>query len=90
MEINVELLDGAKGKILSICGSIWNPRGSDIYSGGQNIDEIAKIFSHNKKVQKIREIWDRWHLNDMRTSADEKSWEFEEIPADVLSEIESW
>jgi hypothetical protein len=50
---------------LSVCGSIWNPGHSDIYSGGQNIDEIAALFPHNRQVQRIHAIWSEWHLNDM-------------------------
>lgn len=60
--VEVEL----EGGRLSICGNIWNPRETDIYSGGQNIEEIADLFKGSRKVQRIKAIWERWHLNDMK------------------------
>jgi hypothetical protein len=60
--VEVSLEDGR----LSICGSIWNPRETDIYSGGQNIDEIAKLLRGNARIQRIKAVWERWHLNDLR------------------------
>lgn len=49
---------------LSICGSIWNHIGSDIYSGGQNIAECVGFFP-TKENRRIRQIWREYHLNDM-------------------------
>lgn len=49
----------------TMSGSVWNPRRSDIYTGGQNCDEIAALFPENKQVQRLVEIWSRWHLNTM-------------------------
>jgi hypothetical protein len=51
---------------LSIVGNIWNTRKTDILSGGQNLEEIAKYFPDNKDIQRIVEIWRMYHLNDMR------------------------
>jgi hypothetical protein len=50
---------------LSICGNVWNAAGSDC-SGGQNREEIAKLFPNNAKVKLLVEIWERWHLGGMR------------------------
>ena len=63
--IEVELREKEKGLSLAISGNIWNPRGTDCYSCGQNIDEIAELFPYNKKVQRIKEIWEQYHLNDL-------------------------
>ena len=52
---------------LSICGEIWNHIRTDCYSAGQNTDEIRKSFKGSKRVQRICEIWDRWHLNGMKS-----------------------
>lgn len=57
--IDVRLKDGQ----LSISGTIWNGRGTDCISCGQNIDEIAKLFPLNGQVRRIAEIWRKWHLN---------------------------
>lgn len=61
VEIEVSLQDGR----LSICGDIWDSKHSNILSGGQNIDEIAKFFPNDKRVQSIKKVWERWHLNDV-------------------------
>lgn len=59
--VDIELEDGR----LSICGNIWNPRETDCYSCGQNLDEIVKLV-HTPKMKRIHAIWERWHLNDMK------------------------
>lgn len=51
---------------LSICGNIWNPRKTDIYTGGQCLDTILDYFPYSKKVSRIAEIWERWHLNALK------------------------
>lgn len=53
----------------SMCGNIWNPRKTDIYCGGQCVDEIAKYFPNNKTVQRMAAVWKRWHLNDMQAGS---------------------
>lgn len=53
----------------SMCGEVWNPRRSDVYSCGQNIDEIARLFPGNARVQRMAEVWRRWHLNDMKAGS---------------------
>lgn len=50
---------------LSICGAILNSRHIDHTSGGQIDDKIKLLFPDNKSVQRLCEIWDRWHLNGM-------------------------
>jgi hypothetical protein len=65
VEIRVELEEGR----LSICGDIWNGHHTDCISCGQNIDEIASLFPHKKTVQRIKAIWERWHLNDLKAGS---------------------
>ncbi len=50
----------------SMQAEIWNPRETDIYCGGQCVDTVAAYFPYNKKVQRMVEVWKRWHLNDMQ------------------------
>jgi hypothetical protein len=47
-------------------GCIWNPRGTDIYLGGQILEEVAKLFPHHVQAQLLIAIWRRYHLNDMQ------------------------
>ena len=65
--IDVRLKESEKGMTLSFMGRIWNPMMTGCYSRGQNIDKIAKHFPNNAKVQRVKEIWGKYHLNDMRT-----------------------
>jgi hypothetical protein len=58
-----------EGGRFSASGSIWNPRKTDIYSGGQNLEEIAKLFPSHKLAQRIIDVWRAWHLNDMKAGS---------------------
>lgn len=70
VELELELRTSETGVELSICGSIWNNMHTDIVSGGQNIDEIAKLFPRAWRVQRIKEIWQRWHLNHLHAGCE--------------------
>lgn len=52
-------------RVLSIAGGVWNGRHTDWLTGGQISDDVHRLYTNNKRVQRIVEIWDRWHLNDM-------------------------
>ena len=64
--IKIELIEKEEGLVLSIIGHIYNHIKTNSYAGGQCYDTISKFFPHNKKVQRIVEIWERYHLNDLR------------------------
>ena len=52
----------------SVCGVIWSKYASRQVSGqsyGQNIEDIAKLYPHSRRVQRIAQIWREWHLNDL-------------------------
>jgi len=75
--IEVNLNQKEKGTCLSICGNIWNPRETDIYCGGQiynTLKELSHKINNNTKMKRIIEVWERYHLNDMKagTPAQEK------------------
>ena len=57
------------GSRCSIRASIWNPRGTDIYIGGQCVEEVAAYFPGNKLAQRLVAIWRAWHLNDMKAGS---------------------
>ena len=68
--VNVEYRNG----VFKASGSIFNRLGTDILSGGQNLDEIKKYIK-NKTFNKIYNIWKEYHLNDM-TSGSPKQEQF--------------
>lgn len=68
VEIEMELKDG----VFSASGAIKNARGTDWLSGGQNIDEIADLMKGNKDVQEIRDLWHKYHLNDMHAGTEKQ------------------
>lgn len=66
-EVTLELREEDKGLELSICGAIWNHLHTDIYSGGQNLDEMKKYLAHNKTFMRLYRLWENWHLNGMHS-----------------------
>lgn len=70
VEIEVEIRDTDEGPELSITGSIWRPNRGDIVAGGQCYDEIARAFPYDPRVQRIVEVWKRWHLNGMKAGCE--------------------
>lgn len=88
IEIEIRDKDG-KGLELSIVGNIWNHIRSDCYSCGQNQDDIRALFPHSKRVQRLCDIWDRWHLNGMRAGCEhqrEWGWTYNEHPSEPCPE----
>jgi len=60
---------------LSICGNIWNKRGNDIISGGQNYDELLEVLPKSPLMHEIVGIWKRWHLNSMNAGCEhQRDW----------------
>lgn len=55
----------------SAIGKIWNHLHSDIYSGGQNLDEIAEYIK-TSLFQKIHNFWKKYHLNGMHPGTPEQ------------------
>jgi len=55
--------------VFTCCGSIWNSRGTDWISGGQNLDEINKFMPNNPEFQKVYRWWKLYHQNDMHAGA---------------------
>ena len=63
IEINLE------NDRLSICGSVWNSKNTDIIMGGQCLDSLLPYFKHNKKFLTIYDLWKNYHLNDMQAGS---------------------
>lgn len=130
--VEVEIKDGE----LSICGNVWNPRETDCYSCGQNLDELRELVRGSAKMKRIHAVWERWHLNHLRGGSPRQrehlktltfpgypvshytwacevleaaglhpdteyihdgkpyrygsAWLKEELPAEIIAEVESW
>lgn len=68
-----ELTDDGR---FSMSGDIWNNRHTDIVCGGQCVDEVVAYFPHDKKAQRMCEVWKRWHLNDMKAGCEhQRAWD---------------
>lgn len=53
---------------LSICGNVYMSHWrNDAYTCGQCLDTILELFPHDKFVQLVHRIWDRFHLNGMNS-----------------------
>lgn len=78
-KINIIIEEENDKKVLSICGTLYDKRGSMVASG-QCIDTIAECIP-NETTQLIKEIWERWHLNDMHAGCIHQR-EFEKEPYD--------
>jgi hypothetical protein len=58
---------------LSICGHVWDLSRYDYDTCGQCIDTIRECFPKNKRVQRICDIWEKWHLNDLNAGTDRQT-----------------
>ena len=52
-------------------GNIWNTRHTDVYCGGQCLDDIAK-YVHNPEFKEIYRLWKKWHLNTMHAGTEKQ------------------
>lgn len=63
LEIN---WDGVR---FSASANVWNPRQTDIYMGGQCLEEVCALFPNDTRAQAVLVLWRHWHLNDMRAGS---------------------
>lgn len=68
-DVEIELRDSKNGPELAICGNVWNARHTDIVSGGQNLDEMAKYIK-SAKFKEIHRLWKLYHLNSMHAGTE--------------------
>lgn len=71
--VTLELRETPKGPGVSVCGSIWEPKGKmnrDILSGGQNLDTLAEYLTGTAPFDALYALWKRWHLNGMRAACE--------------------
>lgn len=66
----------------SVCGAVWDARGRDWLSGGQNVEEVAALFPDNPVAQEILALWRQYHLNDMQAGSPAQMAWLKENPAE--------
>lgn len=64
-EVEMTLKEENGKPVLSICGSIWNSKHTDIVCGGQCLDEMKRFLNKDELFNKLYRLWKFWHLNDM-------------------------
>ena len=72
-EVEVELRYDNDGRVeLSICGSVWNSKHTDIIMGGQCLDEMKKFkeLRFNTLFKKLYKWWKLYHLNSMHAATE--------------------
>jgi hypothetical protein len=74
----------------SACGRIWNHLKTDLYSGGQNLDDIKKLIPNNKLFNKIYDIWSKYHLNDLTAGSPKQMAFLDSITKPKNSEFYTW
>ena len=76
VELKISLTDREKNgkayKELSASADVWNHNHSDIYMGGQCLDELVKYFKGNKTFDFIYDMWNKYHLNGMNAGTIEQ------------------
>lgn len=70
---------------LSICGSIWNCKHTDILCGGQCLDTIAEYrdqLTEPELFDELLQLWEKYHLNGMHAGTPEQEKAIEEWKAE--------
>lgn len=83
-----ELREGEQGRLeFSAHGEVWNPLHTDIVVGGQCVDTLAALFPRDKRAQRIREVWEKYHLNGMNAGTREQSAALEKGRAELVERM---
>ena len=74
--LTYELRQTEHGPEFSAQGEVWNHLHTDIYCGGQCVDELVTQYGKgSRKAKRLQAIWERYHLNGMRAgSAVQEQW----------------
>ena len=58
-----------KGDKFTMSGGIWNSKKTDYLQCGQCLDTIKRFFPKHKIFNEMYEIWQKWHLNDLKAGS---------------------
>lgn len=75
VEIEIGFTERADGKaFFSAWGNVWNKSQSLVVASGQILgrDELSKLVAENKLFATIKELWRKYHLNDMHAGTPEQ------------------
>jgi len=73
VELEIDLReDKFERPVLSICGSVWNTKHTDIVCGGQCLDDLLPFLKGNKEFKFWHKMWKKYHLNDMKAGTPEQ------------------
>lgn len=88
IEISLDENDPQKPKF-TVCGNVWNIRGTDIIMGGQCLDSLLPYFKDNKLFVEIHRLWKNYHLNDLKPGTPEQMKCIEDHK-DEIDENDGW
>ena len=63
--LDIKLKKKEKGTVLSVMGSYYDKETKSQYDG-QCIEIFREKFKNNKYMSRLIEIWEKYHLNDLR------------------------
>lgn len=69
--VEIELNEKDGKEVFTACGNVWNTRKTNIVTGGQCLDELAK-YIHTDIFKTIYRLWKQYHLNDMHAGTEEQ------------------
>lgn len=75
VEVEIALEEKKQGMpVFTASAMVWNSEHTDCVMGGQCLDELLKYkeLKNNKQYQKIVELWEKHHLNDMHAGTIEQ------------------
>jgi len=89
--INIELKKREVGKpVFTASVDIWNSKHTDVIACGQMIDDVVnEFFPKNKIAQEIKDLWEKYHLNDLHAGTPTQM-KFIEEHKDEIVESDGW
>jgi len=68
-------LEQCPEKVWTFAASGWTKENGRDASGGQCLDEIERIWGDllPARVRRVIELWERWHLNDLKAGTREQA-----------------
>lgn len=69
--IDIEYKEKDNGhKVFTASGNIWNSCHTNIYCGGQCLEELGEYLNGNPLYTEILRLWKLYHLNDMHAECE--------------------